>query len=141
MLTMHTYKSFSMSSSSDYSLGNLRMKTKDTVKAHISKYELRELLTYHKRSLSYSEFSDLRKKMIGIEFSEIIDNLEELQERLEADKFDVSKNCGYRFVHIWFKRTDTGYGSSYKFTSARWYKYMFSFNKKGELIKVDYNID
>ena len=139
MFTTHTYRSFSMSN--DYSLGNLRMKTKDSVKAHISKYELRELLTYHKRSLSYREFSDLRKKMIGIEFSEIIDNLEDLQEKLGADRFDVSKNCGYRFIHVWFKRTDTGYGSKYRFTSTSWYKYMFSFNKKGELIKVDYNID
>lgn len=135
--TIHTYRSFSMSNN-DYSLGNLKMKTRDRV--HISRYELRELLSYHKREISYREFSNLKDKMQGINFSEIIDTLEDLQASLEADRFNVDKMMGYRFVHIWFKRTDTGYGNNYKFTRSSWYKYTFSFNEKGELFQIDYDI-
>ena len=139
MLTMHTYKSFSLSSNNDYSLGSLKMKTRDN-EPHISRYELREFLSYHKRSLSYREFSDMKDKMQGINFSDIIDAIEELQASLGADRFNVDKMMGYRFIHIWFKRTDTGYGSKYKFTKSSWYKYTFSFNKKGELFQIDYDI-
>ena len=138
MFTTHTYRSFSLSNSSnDYSLGSLKMKTRD--KAHISKYELRELLSYHKREISYREFSDFKKKMQGINFSDIIDVIEELQASLGADRFNVDKMMGHRFIHIWFRRSDTGYGN-YKFARSSWYKYMFSFNGKGELYKIDYDI-
>ena len=136
--TIHTYRSFSMSNN-DYSLGSLKMKTRDD-RPHISRYELREFLSYHKREISYREFEDLKKKMQGINFSEIIDNLEDLQEKLGADRFNVDKMMGHRFIHIWFRRSDTGYGSNYKFTRSSWYKYMFSFNGKGELYKIDYDI-
>ena len=136
--TIHTYRSFSMSSSSDYSLGNLRMKTRDE-KPRISKYELRELLSYHKREISYNDFTKLKKQMQGICFSDIIDTIEDLQEKLGADRFNVDKMMGHRFIHIWFRRSDTGYGN-YKFTKSSWYKYMFSFNGKGELYKIDYDI-
>ena len=139
MFTIHTYRSFSMSSKNDYSLGNLKMKTRNE-KPHISRYELKEILSYHKREISYSDFSKLKKQMQGICFSDIIDDVEELQEKLGADRFNVSKNFGYRFVHIWFKRTNTGYGPKYKFTSPSWYKYTFSFDEKGKLFKVDYDI-
>lgn len=138
--TIHTYRSFSLSNSTnDYSLGSLKMKTRDE-KPRISKYELRELLSYHKREISYREFSDFKKKMQGINFSDVIDVIEDLQEKLGADRFNVDKMMGYRFVHIWFRRSDTGYGSNYKFTRSSWYKYTFSFNKKGELFQIDYDI-
>ena len=139
MFTTHTYRSFSLSNSNnDYSLGNLRMKTKDEPpKAHISKYELREFLSYHKREISYAEFSDLKKKMLGIDFSSIIDHLEELQEKLGADRFNVSKDFGYRFVHIWFKRTRM---NGLKIIGNSKYKYTFSFDSKGKLFQIDYDI-
>lgn len=136
--TIHTYRSFSMGS--DYSLGNLRMKTKDEPKAHISRYELREFLSYHKREISYNDFIKLKKQMQGICFSDIIDVIEELQEKLGADRFNVDKMMGHRFIHVWFRRSDTGYGSKYKFARSSWYKYMFSFNGKGELYQIDYDI-
>lgn len=128
--TIHTYRSFSMSNN-DYSLGRLRMKTKDEPKeGRISKYELREFLSYHKREISYTEFHALRKKMLGTDFSNIIDHLEELQEKLEAYRFKVNKIHGYRFVHLWFKRTSVrGY-----------FEYSFCFNDKGKLYQIDYDI-
>lgn len=134
--TIHTYRSFAMGS--DYSLGRLKMKTRDEKpKAHISKYELREFLSYHKRSISYAEFADMKKKMLGIDFSNIIDHLEELQEKLGADRFNVSKDFGYRFVHIWFKRTRM---NGLRVVGDSKYKYTFSFDSKGKLFQIDYDI-
>lgn len=135
--SFHTYRSFSMSN--DYSLGSLRMKTKDekdeTVR--ISRYELREFLQYHEKSLSYNEFSKMKKQMLDIRFSDIIDNLEDLQSQLGASRFNVSKNFGYKFVYIWFKRTRM---NGLKVVGNHYFRYTFSFNDKGKLFKVDYDI-
>ena len=147
MFTIHTYRSFSLSSNNksfrSYELRNLKekMEAKEaSKKPHISKYEIKELLSYHNREISYSDFSKLKEQMKGIKFSDIIDSIEDIQEKLGADRFNVNRMMGHRFVHIWFKRSDTGYGSKYQFVKPSWYKYCFSFNDEGELYKVDYDI-
>ena len=75
--------------------------------------------------------------MIGIDFSDIIDDIEELQEKLGATRFNVAKDFGYKFIHIWFKRTKM---NGMRIVGDHYFRYTFSFDDKGKLFNIDYNI-
>lgn len=117
-----------------------KMIAEESAKPKISRYELKELLSYHKREISYGDFNRIANKIKGINYSDIVDTLEEVSKDFGAERFNVSRNFGMIFIHIWFRRTDSGYGSKYKLVGDRFYKYTFTFDESEKLVKLDYGV-
>ena len=93
----------------------------------VSKYDLKRLFSYHKREISSETFRNISESLKGINYAEMVDTIDELQNILKFDRMKSNHAYGMDFIHVWYKTSG----------AFSWYHYTLTFDESQKLVKVD----